>query len=61
MIYRSWFAIIWLETSYDKDDNGERLIKRNKKKLYVIRLVEKDKVETQEQAIIRQVEKCLLI
>jgi hypothetical protein len=50
----------YLETSYDKDDNGETH-KVVKKKLYVIQLVEKDKVETQEQAIIRQVEKCLLI
>jgi hypothetical protein len=50
----------YLETSYDKDDNGEthKVVKKE-----IIRNTswwKKDKVETQEQAIIRQVEKMFI-
>jgi hypothetical protein len=48
----------YLET-IDKDDNGETH-KVVKKKLYVIQVGGKNKVETQEQAIIRQVEKMFI-
>jgi hypothetical protein len=48
----------YLETSYDKDDNGET--HKVVKKYTCTSWWKKDKVETQEQAIIRQVEKMFI-